>query len=192
VLSLIVSSYNKGELIIFWLGSIGFIILSRKALLNPRSHGFPRFFAFEALLGLVVINAPYWFNQPFSIPQLISWLLLLISGFLVIYSVWILRQFGAPDKSVQDANRLTFEKTTHLVTSGPYHYIRHPMYASLLYLTWGVFLKHISLFSVLLTIIASLALFLTAVNEERENLDIFGDEYAVYMKDTKRFIPYMF
>jgi protein-S-isoprenylcysteine O-methyltransferase Ste14 len=180
------------ELVSFLLGSFGFITLSRRALTKPSNHGFPRFFAFEAILSLVILNASVWFVQPFSLSQLISWVLLLDSAYLVIHAFRVFRQFGKPDKSIQDASRLALEKTTRLVTKGPYHFIRHPMYASLLCLAWGVFLKQITPVSSLLVILASLALYITAVFEERENLRIFGDEYAAYMKSTKRFIPFLF
>jgi protein-S-isoprenylcysteine O-methyltransferase Ste14 len=33
------------------------------------------------------------------------------------------------------------EKTTILVTTGAYRYIRHPLYSSLLFLAWGIFFK---------------------------------------------------
>lgn len=180
------------ETVIFLLGSLGFVILSRHALTIPFSYGFPRFIAFEAILGLVVLNAPVWFVQPFSLPQIISWALLLYSAFLAVHAFWVFRQFGKVDKSIPEADRLAFEKTTRLVTEGPYRFIRHPMYASLLYLAWGVFLKQITLLSGLLAILASLTLFLTAFYEERENLRIFGQEYAAYMHNTKRFVPFLF
>jgi len=180
------------ELAIFLLGSLGFIFLSRRALKEHHLYGFPRFFAFEAILGLVVLNGGKWFNRPFSLPQLVSWLLLLGSAYLAIYSFWVLRAYGVPDGSIQDSGQLEFEKTTHLVTKGPYRLIRHPLYASLLFLTWGIALKQINLVSMMLAIIASLALFLTSVYEERENLAKFGDEYANYMQQSKRFIPFIF
>jgi protein-S-isoprenylcysteine O-methyltransferase Ste14 len=179
------------ELVIFLVGSLGLVILSRQSLTNPRSHGFPRFLAFEAILGLVVLNVPLWFVQPFSLPQLVSWAILLVSAFLAVHSFWVFRQFGEADKSIQDTSRLAFEKTTRLITHGPYRFIRHPMYTSLLFLTWGVFLKQITLLSSLLVLLASLALYATAILEEQENLRNFGNEYAEYMQQTKRFIPFV-
>jgi protein-S-isoprenylcysteine O-methyltransferase Ste14 len=180
------------QLVIFSLGSLGLIYLSRRALKEHHLYGFPRFFAFEAILGLVVLNGGEWFNQPFSLPQLVSWLLLLGSLFIAISSFRSLRAMGKPDRSIQDSGQLEFEKTTRLVTEGPYRLIRHPLYASLLFLTWGIALKQANLVSITLAIIASLALFLTAVYEEREDLSKFGDEYATYMQHTKRFIPFIF
>lgn len=180
------------QFIIFLFSSLGILSLSRHALRNPRLHGFPRFFAFEAILGLVVLNAGKWFAQPFSLPQLVSWALLLVSAFLVVHALKALRQFGMPDKSIQDASRLAFEKTTRLVTEGPYRFIRHPMYDSLLCLAWGVMLKHVTGWSVLLAGVATVALYVTARLEEQENLRIFGQEYANYMISTRRFIPFLF
>ena len=180
------------ELIVFVLGSLGIIILSRHSLSNPRSHGFARFFAFEAILGLVALNARLWIDQPFSLRQIISWILLLISLALAVHGFQLLRKLGKPDRLIQDDSRLAVEKTTHLVTSGAYRYIRHPLYASLLYLAWGVMLKHITVWSVLLALVATVALYATARLEEQENLRNFGSEYADYMRHTKRFIPFVF
>jgi protein-S-isoprenylcysteine O-methyltransferase Ste14 len=180
------------ETVIFLLGSLGFILLSRQALARPYSHGFPRFFAFEALLGMVVRNARNWLVKPYSLPQIISWILLLLAAYLVMHGFWCLHKYGASKHAAQEADRLGPEKTTRMVTEGPYRMIRHPLYASLLYLAWGLFLKRIDLIAFLLAFIASLTIFLTAVYEERENLYYFGDEYASYMRRTKRFIPSVF
>jgi protein-S-isoprenylcysteine O-methyltransferase Ste14 len=79
------------------------------------------------------------------------------------------------------------------VTRGAYRFIRHPMYASLLLLAWGIFFKDpASLAGLALAGLASLCLYLTARVEESENLRRFGEEYRVYMRGTKRFIPFLF
>ncbi len=180
------------ELIVFILGSLGILILSLRSFINPLSHGFPRFFAFEAILGLVVLNAHGWFDRPFSLPQLVSWALFLDAVVLAIHAFWTFTRYGKPDRSIQDPNRLSIEKTTHLITEGPYRFIRHPMYTSLLCLAWGIFLKQTTLTSGLLVLVASLALLITAIFEEKENVQIFGDGYTRYMHRTKRFIPFVF
>jgi len=180
------------ELVVFMTGSLGIILLSRQSITRPYSHGFPRFFAFEALLGLVVLNARNWIVRPFSLTQIISWILLLIAAYLVIHAIRTFRINGAINHNIQDSSRMAWEKTTQIVTQGPYRFIRHPMYASLLCLAWGICLKQLNLMSVLLAIVVSMSLFLTAVYEERENLNLFGDEYAKYMQHTKRFIPFVF
>ena len=85
-----------------------------------------------------------------------------------------------------------------LAARGAYRFIRHPMYASLLLLAWGICFKagaqHAAplLTNLALAGFASLCLYLTARVEERENLRRFGEEYRAYMRETKRFIPFLF
>ncbi len=141
---------------------------------------------------MAVLNARYWFLQPFSPQQIISWVFLALAVYLAIHSFWSLHKYGGRDPSRQDSDRIGIEKTSRLVTAGPYHMIRHPMYTSLLCLAGGIFFKHPDLVSILLAIITSLTIFLTAVYEEKENLYYLGDKYAGYMRRTKRFIPFIF
>ena len=87
---------------------------------------------------------------------------------------------------------LGFERTSRLVTGGAFRYIRHPMYAALLALAWGAYLKHITPQSSVLVAGASLFLLLTALRDEVECRTHFGADYAAYMRRSKRFIPFVF
>ena len=162
-------------------------------LFRHHSHGFYRFFAWEFILALVLLNAPYWLKNPFfSIYQIISGLLLLISIFLVVQGVYLLKVIGKPDQSRSDVELLAFEKTSRLVTVGAYKYIRHPLYSSLLFLAWGAFFKQPSLLALFLVFTASFFLILTAKKDESECLLYFGHAYRKYMLGTKKFIPFLF
>jgi protein-S-isoprenylcysteine O-methyltransferase Ste14 len=174
------------------IGSVPIIWLSRGSLRRQDAHGFYRFFAFEAILGLIVLNAPMWFRDPFSPRQLLSWALLLVSLLLAMHGFYLLRKVGQPDRSIEDSTRLGIEKTTRLVRTGAYRFIRHPLYASLLALAWGAFLKAPSWLDILLAAVATGALYLTTRVEERENLRNFGAEYEPYMHETRMFIPFVF
>jgi protein-S-isoprenylcysteine O-methyltransferase Ste14 len=172
------------ETVVFVLISAGVLWYSWTSLRQPRSHGFFRFFAFEAVLGLILLNLRDWLRAPFSWHQLISWALLFIALFLVIQGFYLLHKVGQP---VGD-----FEQTTQLVRVGAYRYIRHPLYASLLYLAWGVFFKSPSLLDGLLAALATAFLYATAQAEEAENLARFGQEYTDYMRSTRKFVPFLF
>jgi protein-S-isoprenylcysteine O-methyltransferase Ste14 len=172
------------ETIIFALGSVLIVWISIPSFRQPGSHGFYRFFAWEIILGLLVINLRNWFVNPFSWYQIISWALLFGCLILIIYGIFLLRIVGKPTDQL--------EATTHLVTNGIYQFIRHPLYASLLYLAWGIFFKSPSMLGGCLAVVCTSFLYATARADESECLVKFGMEYAGYMKKTKMFIPLVF
>jgi len=148
-----------------------------------RPHGIPRFFAFESILLLVILNGPVWFDQPFVWNHLISWMLLILSLVFAILGFLLLRVIGKPQGDI--------ENTSKLVTVGLYRFVRHPLYASLLFLGTGIFMKDISIITAFLAIINVIALVATAKREEREMMDKFGDEYRTYIQNTRMFIPFV-
>jgi protein-S-isoprenylcysteine O-methyltransferase Ste14 len=178
--------------IVFLVVTLGIIWISRKSIRDPKSHGFYRFFAWEIILGLFLLNVGEWFSNPWSLRQLISWSLLLISLVVIISGVRMFNKHGKIDRNREDESLVGIEKTSQLVTTGIYHYIRHPFYSSLLFLGWGIFLKNISGLGLLLALINSIFLFITARREETENIEFFGESYQVFMQETKMFIPFLF
>ena len=180
------------RVILFVLLSIFFVVISWRPLHNPRSHGFYRFFAFEGVLSLILLNIPFWFKNPFSPPQLISWTLLIFSILFVIQGFYLLKKLGGSrDRGIRSEN-YSFESTINLVTDGIYKYIRHPMYSSLLLLTWGAFLKHPTIYGIMVVLITTAFLVTAAKMEERENISFFGPRYDEYIAKTKMFVPYLF
>jgi protein-S-isoprenylcysteine O-methyltransferase Ste14 len=77
-----------------------------------------------------------------------------------------------------------------LITSGPYHYIRHPIYAAVMYFLWAGILSHISLLNALLGLVATIGLFIRIFTEERLVTERYPG-YAEYAEHTKRIIPYV-
>ena len=179
------------KLTLFAVGTGALLFISRKSLRVVESHGFDRFFAWEFILALILVNSSAWFHNPLSVQQIVSWIILVYSLFVLIQGVWSFR-LGKSNEGRQDETLLTFEKTTNLVTSGIYHYIRHPMYASLLFLAWGAFLKDITWYSVCLVIASTFSLVTTARKDERECVHYFGSAYEEYMTRTKMFVPLLF
>jgi protein-S-isoprenylcysteine O-methyltransferase Ste14 len=167
--------------------------LSWRSLRDLRSHGFYRFFAFELLSALILLNVPMWFRDPLSARQLVSWFLGAASIGLAIEGFRLLRLIGRPTPTASRDTNLPFENTTTLVTVGAYRFIRHPLYASLLAVVWCAYLKNpMAISSIVLALGASGFLIATAIAEERENLMRFGAAYADYMKRTRRFFPFLF
>lgn len=181
------------QLIAFAVLSVPLAWISRASLGHPRSHGFPRFLAWEAILGLFALNIRSWFRDPFSRHQAVSWALLTACLAPLVLGVRSLRGRGRPAARREgDATLLAFETTTALVDTGIYRYIRHPLYSSLLGLAWGVFFKAPSRLGGLLAGAATAALVATAKADEAECTRYFGPAYRAYMATTKRFVPFLF
>jgi len=145
------------------------------------------------MLILFLVNVNFWFQNPFAWYQLIAWTLLFASLVPLAFGVSALKSRGKPTANREsDPSLLAFEKTTQLVTSGIYKYIRHPLYSSLFLLTWGIFFKNFSAAGIVLASAATVFLVLTAKADEMECIQFFGPAYNEYMKKTKMFIPYLF
>ena len=112
------------DLTLFLAGSAAIVWLSRKPLRKPGSHGFYRFFAWEAILGLIVLNREVWGSDPYSPHQFASWLLMMTSVALVVIGVATLKRDGAPGATRDDGSFYEFEKTTQLVSHGIFGYSR--------------------------------------------------------------------
>jgi protein-S-isoprenylcysteine O-methyltransferase Ste14 len=179
------------KVILFIALSLPVIYLSKRTLFDIKSHGFPRFFSWECIVGLFVANYKFWFAEPFSVNQVISWSLFAISAYMVIAGVLLLRRARKPGIVRVDDNLFKFERTTVLVTTGIFKYIRHPLYSSLIFLTWGIYFKHPTVITTIVALLSSVLLWFTATGDEKECIAYFGDGYREYMKGTKRFIPFV-
>ena len=172
-------------ILLFFLATLVFAWFTwRYAIVNPRRQGPYRFVAFEGITALVLLNWRPWFVDVLSPVQIVSFTALAISAYLPIAAVILLKRRGAPQGH--------FEYTTELVTTNLYRYIRHPMYASLLFLGAGAWLKQPLYWpAAIVFVIVVAALFLTARAEEEEMIETFGEPYRAYMRTTKRFIPFV-
>jgi protein-S-isoprenylcysteine O-methyltransferase Ste14 len=153
----------------------------RPALSRPSSHGFYVFFAFESLLVLFYLNmgpgegpAGHW------IPSAI---LLAAAALTAVSGFWALKRYGM---AVDD-----WEDTTRLIDRGIFRYIRHPLFAGLMLLAMGIFIRRVTGFAALACFMVLLFLFLASRAEEKENLEKFGDDYRTYQHQTKRYIPFL-
>ncbi len=176
---------NPTILLILIAGTILLIYFSWIASIREkRYHGIYRFFSFESIFLLVLLNYPVWFKHVFAVNQIISWILLLGSLIFAIWGFVLLYRMGKPAEG-------HLERTTRLITTGLYGYIRHPLYLSLILGGFGAMAKDPGYLQILLAIINFIALIFTARVEEKEMIMKFGEEYREYMKKTKMFFPYI-
>jgi protein-S-isoprenylcysteine O-methyltransferase Ste14 len=180
------------RIILFLAATLANAYISRRSLLRPRSHGFVRFFVFECIIILLLLNLPMWFADPKSLHQLTSWVLLILSVLPLVLGLRELTRHGQVDPSKRPEPELfEFERTSKLVSSGIFHYIRHPLYTSLLLLAWGLFFKSPSLLGGALATVATAGVVGMSLMDEAECLRVFDGEYREYMLQTKRFVPHV-
>jgi protein-S-isoprenylcysteine O-methyltransferase Ste14 len=77
-----------------------------------------------------------------------------------------------------------------LVTSGPYRFIRHPIYAAAIYLIWAGVLSHLGWLSLLLGLAGSAGFAARMLAEEH----LLKEQYPAYLEyasRTRRILPFV-
>jgi len=123
------------------------------------------------------------FSTPIDLPlQLVGVILICTSGFLAIWGAFSLGEF---------AGDLRLKKGHKVVKTGAYHYVRHPLYAALIFWCVGSLLFFKSFLFLILVILVP-AVYLEAKAEEKSLIEAFGEEYESYRATTGMFFPKVF
>ena len=124
-----------------------------------------------------------WAELP--LPQWLQWLGVVLGGVSLPLLAWTQLALGSNFSPTLHVRR---EHT--LVTSGPYGYVRHPMYTALflsllaiLLLTRNWLVGGVPLVGLCVIVL------LRVPHEESAMIEKFGDAYREYMKRTGRFLP---
>ena len=112
-------------------------------------------------------------------------LIISVQVLAVALSVWARQSFQSEQFSIHAE-----PGEGPLLASGPYRFIRHPMYASALLLAWSSLLGSLSPLNLLVCIIAS-AVISVRITIEDQFLLVHFPGYAEYARNTKRIIPYV-
>lgn len=143
--------------------------------MSPR-YRFPKRYAdfvqrLRVAFGFLLLIAFGWLSRPSSKSMLI--------GIPVSVLGLLLRAWAAGHLA----------KDQRLATTGPYAYMRNPLYVGTLIIALGVVIASRSVWLALLFAIAFLLLYLPAVELEEQHLgDIFRD-YGLYAARVNRFLP---
>lgn len=119
--------------------------------------------------------------------NLLSWSPLVIAAQLAALAtaIWARRTFRSSQFSVHAE-----PKDGALLRTGPYRYIRHPMYAAATFLIWAGILSHLTIVNVLIGVIQVAVMAVRIASEEAALRARFPD-YPDYAKATKRLIPFI-
>lgn len=79
-----------------------------------------------------------------------------------------------------------------LVTTGVYRYMRHPQYTGLLLMSLGMIIEWATLPMLIIYPVMVFMYLRLAKKEEQDMIQEFGEEYRSYIKNTKRFFPFIY
>jgi protein-S-isoprenylcysteine O-methyltransferase Ste14 len=142
------------------------------------------FFILLAFLVMYFLGAPWVGAFLFPLPGWLRWAGFALGVIAVIFWTWTQIHLDT-----QWSAQLQLKKDHHLVTTGPYACVRHPLYLSMFGWAASVSLLTANWFFVAVCVLSIAGIVVRVPKEEQMMLDAFGDEYKTYMQRTGRFFP---
>ena len=142
------------------------------------------FFALIAFLVMYFAGVK-WINAfLFALPAWLRWLGFAIGVVTVIFWTWVQATLD-----IQWSPQLQLRREHHLITTGPYARIRHPLYTGMC--GWFVSLTLLTANWIFVgaCVLTFAGLLWRSPKEEQMMIEAFGDEYKAYMQRTGRFFP---
>ncbi len=137
---------------------------------------------------LVYLINPNWMNwSKIGLPESVRWLGVGIGILCVLGIYWLFSNIGSgitPTSATRKEHKLS--------TSGPYRWVRHPLYTvgSTLFISFGMMADN--WFIAALGVLAFIGMAARTPKEEANLIEKFGDEYREYMQRTGRYFPKLF
>jgi protein-S-isoprenylcysteine O-methyltransferase Ste14 len=139
------------------------------------------------IIGVLVymIYPPWMAWSALPLPDSLRWVGVAFAAATIALLIWI---HHALNKNFSTQPHIRDDHT--LVTSGPYRWVRHPMYPTLMLFSLAAFLLSANWFiGAPPILIVALIMITRPPREEQQLVERFGDEYREYMKRTGRFLP---
>lgn len=141
-------------------------------------------------LGIVVptlyVVAPRWLEwAALPMPGSLRWVGVGLGLVSIVLLSWIHRTLGrnfAMPGMIKDRQML--------VTGGPYRWVRHPMYTTLLIIYLAYFLMSANWSIGVVGLVYGILIFSIVSMEETTLIEKFGESYRQYMRHSGRFLPY--
>ena len=143
------------------------------------------FNSLAAVATLVYLIAPRWMGwSALPLPAWLRWIGVVAGLLTIALFLWVHRALG------ENWSTSVEPKEQHaLVTSGPYRWVRHPMYTTMFVWTLAFFLLSANWFVGITWLALSILAASRAGEEEAALIEKFGAEYRAYMQRTARFLP---
>jgi protein-S-isoprenylcysteine O-methyltransferase Ste14 len=126
-----------------------------------------------------------FFRGIFTSPPALGWTAAAFTAVGIGFAVWARVYLGrnwSPRPAVKEHHEL--------VTTGPYTYVRHPIYTGIMLATFGTALMG-TIFGIVMFIVISIVFALRIGKEEKLMLELFPRQYREYKQRTKRLVPFV-
>jgi len=131
-----------------------------------------------------LINPAWMTWSRLDLPEWLRWVGVLMGLLADGLAYWF---FSYLQKNVSPT--VVTRSNAELITSGPYRWIRHPLYVMGLIGYFGFALLAENLFIALLSLVAFVLISIRTIKEETKLIEKFGNAYREYMQHTGRFLP---
>ena len=137
-----------------------------------------------AFLVLYAINQPWLevISAPF--PVWLRWMGVALGVLSLVFYAWSRTTLGK-----EWSSPLQMREKHRLVTTGPYAWIRHPIYMTMIGFLTGIAFIAANWLLIAFLVVSIVDLALRIPKEEQMMIEEFGDEYKTYMQRTGRLIP---
>lgn len=168
------------------------------AAIRTKGHGGkifqPKGFIFRIILviiAIIIFELPAfqtfstYYGRMFSDPTVNSFGVIFCAMGLV-FAVWARKHLGN-----NWGMPMTIKKESELITSGPYQFVRHPIYSGMLFAALGSMLVGDSFWLLFFVLLAIYFVYSSGI-EDNIMAEKFPQVYSDYKKRTKAFIPFIF
>jgi len=142
------------------------------------------FFAVMIFLVMYFLGAKWIDVFMFTLPAWLRWVGFCIGVISVAFWTWT-----QVTLDTQWSAQLQLTKGHHLITTGPYARIRHPLYAGMFGWCVALSLLTANWIFVAVCVLFILGLLWRIPKEEQMMIEAFGDQYKAYMQRTGRLFP---
>ena len=137
-------------------------------------------------LAMYIIGMKWIEAFSFPLPVWLRWVGFVLGLFSVAFWTWTQIHLDT-----QWSAQLQLRQGHHLVTSGPYTRIRHPLYSAMFGWASALGLLTANWIFVAMAVLSIAGTVVRVPKEEQMMIEAFGDEYKTYMQRTGRFFPRM-
>jgi protein-S-isoprenylcysteine O-methyltransferase Ste14 len=176
----------------FWLVFIIYWIVSafkaKKTIHRSSSSYLIRLAVIIVLLAVLQSNAFQNFDAAIAVrfSSTLGVIGIIVCAVGVTIAIWARRYLGK-----NWGMPMSIKENPDLVTSGPYKYIRHPIYAGVLLAMLGSAMVGEGVWLVVIVLVFPYFILFSAKKEEENMTKLFPTQYPEYKKKTKMLIPFV-